>query len=303
MAEIDIQITPPYWKTWWFIIFELTILLFLVYSIYRYLLKLRTYQILKIQNERINLANKKLTISEKNLKVMNATKDKFFSIISHDLKNPFASLLSISESMNDNYDSFDDEEKKICVQKFHNSAKYIYHLLENLLTWSRTQKGNIQFEPVQFNLSKLLNENYNLYKLAAQDKNIKLLSNFQENCIVYGDREMINSVIRNLLNNALKFTPSGKSVEMGAHEKVNETEIYIKDEGVGITNEDLQKLFRIDLKVKTLGTNGEMGTGLGLIICKEFIDKNKGEIKVTSNPGEGSIFSFSVPKSKSMRIE
>ena len=296
IAKLDIHITPPFWKTWWFIICELVILLVVVFSIYRYLLRLRTYRILKIQNERINLANQKLTESEENLMLMNATKDKFFSIISHDLKNPFASLLSISETMSDNFDSFENEEKRISVQKIHTSIKHIYHLLENLLTWSRTQSGKIQFNPTRFNLTLLLNENYNIYQLTANKKNIKLISNFQDDCSVYGDRDMINSVIRNLLNNALKFTPISKSVEIGTKEMANEIEIYIKDEGVGISNENLQKLFRIDQKIKTSGTSGEQGTGLGLIICKEFVEKNKGQIQVDTAPGKGSVFSFTVPK-------
>jgi signal transduction histidine kinase len=227
---------------------------------------------------------------------MNATKDKFFSIISHDLKNPFTSLLSISETMKENYDFFEEEEKKTSVQKIHGSIQHIYNLLENLLTWSRTQTGRIQFNPTSFNLSKLLEENCRLYMQTASKKNIRLLSDIGKDIMVYGDSNMINAVVRNLLNNALKFTPSGKKVEIGVHEHPDEVIVYIKDEGVGISAEDQQKLFRIDQKVKTTGTDGEKGTGLGLIICREFVEKNKGSISLVSVAGKGSTFSFSLPK-------
>ncbi len=296
VAKLDIIITPPFWKTWWFLLFEVIVVLALAYSVYSYLVKLRTYRILKIQNERINTANKKLIKSEQNLKIINATKDKFFSIISHDLKNPFTSLLSISELMSAKYDSFDEEEKESSVQRIHKSIKQIYNLLQNLLTWSRAQSGKIQFSPSKFNISELLQENYSLYILSANKKKVRLLRNFQNDIMAYGDRDMINAVIRNLVNNGIKFTLADKSVELGIHDHKNEVEVYIKDEGVGISKESLQKLFRIDQQVKTIGTDGEKGTGLGLIICKEFIEKNKGRINVKSEPGKGSTFSFTVPK-------
>ena len=296
VAEISLTITPPFWKTWWFRMLEIIVILAVVFSVYRFLVRLRTYRILKVQNERINNANRKLKESEQNLKLMNATKDKFFSIISHDLKNPFTSLLSISETMSKNYVSYEEEEKKMGVQKIHSAIQHIYNLLENLLTWSRTQTGKIQFNPAEFNLSELITQNYNLYQLAAGKKKVELRSHVKEGIKVFADLNMIDAIIRNLLNNALKFTPSGKTVEIGITDQGDYWEVYIKDEGVGISAENLQKLFRIDEKVKTTGTEGEKGTGLGLIICKEFVEKNNGQIKVTSQVGEGSTFSFTLPK-------
>lgn len=296
VAEIDIIITPPFWKSWWFILFETVLALAIAYSIYMFLVKLKTYRILEENNERINNANKQLKRSEQNLKLINATKDKFFSIISHDLKNPFTSLLSISETMKENYEFFEEEEKRSSTERIHGSIRNIYNLLENLLTWSRTQTGRIQFNPEKFNLSELLKENFILYSPTASKKNIELVANYEEGIMVLGDRNMINAVIRNLLNNGLKFTFPGKRVEIGIHDHSESVEVYIKDEGVGISEEDRQKLFRIDQKLKTTGTDGEKGTGLGLIICKEFIEKNNGRIIVNSVPGKGSTFSFTVPK-------
>jgi signal transduction histidine kinase len=257
---------------------------------------LRTNRLLKEQNDQINIANKKLQKSEKNLKLINATKDKFFSIISHDLKNPFTSLLSISETMHDNYEAFDEEEKKTSVGRIHGSIKHIYTLLENLLTWSRTQTGTIQFDPGEFNLSRLMEENFLLYEHIAAKKDIKLTLSAPEDITVYADRNMINTAVRNLLNNSIKFTGPGKSIEIGINEHPQETEVFVSDTGVGISEEAQQKLFRIDQKVKTTGTDGEKGTGLGLIICKEFVVKNGGSIGVESKPGSGSRFRFTIPK-------
>jgi signal transduction histidine kinase len=174
---------------------------------------------LKRKNERIKRANRQLKESEASLKVINATKDKFFSIVSHDLKNPFTSLLSISEMFKDSYDSLEDDERKDSIGRIHNSMKHIYNLLENLLTWSRAQSNRIQFNPANFNLSKVLQENYNLYSLAAEKKKIKLEAHFNDDIMAFGDREMINTVVRNLLNNALKFTPTGKKGLPGSENK------------------------------------------------------------------------------------
>jgi signal transduction histidine kinase/ligand-binding sensor domain-containing protein len=295
VAKLNITITPPFWRTRWFLLLEILITLAVAFFIYAYLLKLRTYRILQEQNEKINQANKKLTESEQNLKLMNATKDKFFSIISHDLKNPFTSLLSISETMKESFDTFEEEEKKTSMQKINASIKTIYNLLENLLTWSRTQTGRMHFSPEKFNLSQLLSEDLNLYAHTAARKRIRLEKHFEDPITVFADRNMINTVLRNLLNNSLKFTPAGKVVEAGVRDLTSFVEVYFRDEGVGISEEDQQKLFRIDQKLKSVGTEGERGTGLGLIICREFVEKNGGKIMVKSAPGKGSTFSFTIP--------
>jgi len=295
-TRLKIIITPPFWKTWWFIALEIiTALAFFVY-LYSLLLKSRTNKILKIQNKNIQIANQKLAESEKNLMNLNATKDKFFSIISHDLKNPFSSLLSITELLVQNYSSSDEAEKISGIQKIQESVKQIYNLLENLLTWSRSQSGRIQFEPAQFNLSNVLQENYNLHKIPAEKKGVHLSATIPENILVFGDREMINTVVRNLVGNAVKFTGKDKRVEISMKEEDHTIIVMVNDQGVGISEEDLNKLFRIDLKFKSRGTSGEKGTGLGLILCKEFVEKNGGKMIVKSFLGEGSEFGFTIPK-------
>ncbi len=292
---LNIVLTPPYWQLWWFILLEALVASAIAVMIYNYLVKSRTNRLLKFQNQQISEANKALRESEKNLMELNATKDKFFSIISHDLKNPFSSLLSISELMVDSFDDADREDHRAGFSKINQSVKHLLDLLENLLTWSRSQRGRIKYDPVRFNLSNLIQENINLHKLLAERKGIMLLSPDQNEIFAYGDRDMINSVIRNLMTNAVKFTDKDKKVRVDVHTREKDIQVSIVDEGIGISGENLAKLFRIDEKFKSKGTAGERGTGLGLIICREFVEKNGGEITVQSEQGQGSTFAFTIP--------
>lgn len=293
---LRIIIKPPFWRTNWFYFLEFVIFLMVVYFVYVYLMRVKTNKLLTEQNKKINEFNQKLVTSEKNLKELNATKDKFFSIIAHDLKNPFTSLLSIGEVIHDNYKHLDDEEKHKGIKQIYDSSTNINRLLENLLTWSRSQSNRIKFEPVNFNLSKLIEETRLLYKTEAENKGIILRANYKEDMMVVGDRNMINTVIRNLVNNAIKFCNKEDTIDIILESQEKNYFITIKDTGIGIEKENLEKLFRIDRKFKTKGTAGENGTGLGLILCKEFIERNKGEITVESTAGVGSSFTISLPK-------
>ena len=297
-SSLKIIITPPFWRTWWFIILEVIAALIVIVYIYSLLLKARTNKILKIQNEEIQIANRKLAESEKNLRNLNATKDKFFSIVSHDLKNPFGSLLSITDLLVQNFNTSEESEKISGIEKIQNSMKQLYSLLENLLTWSRSQSGRIQFEPFRFNLSNVLQVNVNLHRNFAEKKKIQLIYHFKEDVMAYGDREMINTVVRNLINNAIKFTEEGKQIELSVIEEAQVITVKVIDQGVGISEADIQKLFRIDVKFKSRGTSGEKGTGLGLILCREFVEKNGGKMIVKSELGKGSDFGFTIPKSQ-----
>ncbi len=294
-SELNIQVLPPFWMKFWFILLVLLIFTMVVVFVYRYLLRRKTNHLLRKQNLEISKANEQLMFSEQNLMAMNATKDKFFSIISHDLKNPFASLMSISDVFTDNYDAYDKEDRKECVTKMHGSIKQIYALLENLLTWSRSQRGKIDFKAKAFDLNMLIQENINLYRLSADKKAIQLkyISNQWQ---AYGDRNSINTVLRNLLGNAMKFTKDGGTIEVNVSSEDHLHFIKVMDDGIGISAENQKKLFRIDQKLKKEGTHGEKGTGLGLIICKEFVEKNGGEIGVESQEGQGATFWFTLPQ-------
>lgn len=291
-ARLVITIKPPLWNTWWFNVLETLALITLVVFIYRYLLKARTARLLAAQNREIFAANQRLEESQRQLRELNATKDKFFSIIAHDLKNPFTSLLSISEMMSKNFNVLDEEDKVSSLQSFYRSARRIYILLENLLTWSRAQTGGVEFNPVDFNISELALECTKLFHLHAEHKGISLQLSAKENIMAHGDPEMINTVFRNLLHNAIKYSKSGGTVELDIRHEDGMIRVSVKDEGVGISGDQLKGLFSLASQSISKGTDGEKGTGLGLIISKEFVEKNWGRLMVNSEPDKGSTFSF-----------
>ena len=295
--ELGIKINPPFWMEWWFILLESLLGIAIIIFNYRYLLKIRTNKILRVQNEKISIANKKLTESEQHLMELNVTKDKFFRIISHDLKNPFTSLMSISQLIHENYDAVDDEEKKMGVKKINQAVNHIYALLENLLTWSRSQTGKIKYEPENCELTEMIKGNINLYLVSAHKKGIQIDFHLPDKAIGFADKEMVNTIIRNLLNNAIKFTKLDSKITIFLKPDASNYKIEIQDQGDGIPEENIDKLFRIDKKYKTEGSSGEKGTGLGLLLCKEFVEINKGTIGVNSIIGEGSCFYFTIPKS------
>ncbi len=259
---------------------------------------------IKTAQEEIETQRDKMEVQRDELQLMNATKDKFFSILAHDLKNPFSGLYSLSEIINENYENTDEEDKKEIINKIYVTAKQIYSLLENLLTWSQSQRGLIQFEPVSYNLLNIIQTNINLHRISAERKNITLNTKVEGDLNVFGDRNMINTVLRNLINNAVKFTLADgkiiiKSEVISLNKKDKNSKDYVQvsviDTGIGISDEDQKKMFRIDIKTKSIGSSKEKGSGLGLILCKEFIEKNGGTIRIESELGKGSSFIFTVP--------
>jgi len=234
--------------------------------------------------------------SEEQLKELNTTKDTFFSILAHDLKNPFTSLYSMSDIMIENYQNLEEKEKLMMLKNMHKSAEHIFNLLENLLKWSSSQRGSLEYSPEKFSISSLIQVNMNLHKLPAEKKGVVLNTNIADDLMAYGDREMISAVIRNLINNAVKFSNKGGTVEVKILDKKRLFEVIVSDQGVGIPAGDIRKLFRIDEKYKSVGTEGESGTGLGLVLCKEFVDKNGGEIWAKTEEGLGTEFHFTIPK-------
>ncbi len=251
---------------------------------------------IKYAQEEIKAQRDQLENQRNQLQELNATKDKFFSILAHDLKNPFSSLHSMSEMLTDNFKQLEDDDKFQLSTKISQNASHIYNLLNDLLTWSQLQRGLVDFNPIEFNLSQLIDISLNVNRLAAEKKSIKLVTDSSlTNLKAFADREMVNTVLRNLVNNAIKFTGNGGTVEIKTQITENETiQVSIIDNGIGISEEDQAKLFRIDVKTKSIGKSKEKGTGLGLILCKEFVEKNGGKIWLGSKEGEGSRFHFTV---------
>lgn len=232
---------------------------------------------------------------------INATKDKFFRIIGHDLKSPLSVLINFTSLLVEKMDTFSQEEMKKILVQLNEHSLATYKLLENLLSWSKSQSGNIDFKPEKIKINKLINETIHFFKNEAKNKSIHLENEINGNCIAFADKNMINSVLRNLFSNAIKFTFKGGKVTTKCREINGVVEIAVIDTGMGISPDAFDKLFKIETHYSTQGTANEKGSGLGLILCKEFIEKHEGKIWVESKKGEGSSFKFTLNKLKSTK--
>jgi signal transduction histidine kinase len=282
----------------YFITAAFVLLLIVAFIIYRdYKQKTRMNDLLTEKNDLITKQKEVLEELNNELDESNSTKDKFFSIIAHDLRNPISAFKQVTDLMSESFDEFDEEEQKEFINLMKKSSDSVYQLLENLLTWSRSQRGIIEYKPDEFDLSDLVKMILDLQYNQASRKNIELLNSMPESIKIVADSNMINTVIRNLVSNAIKFTNPGSKIEVGGSVIPEGIEIFVKDNGVGMDKKTADKLFRIDQTFTTEGTNQEAGTGLGLILCKEFIDKHNGNIRVESTPGKGSTFTITIPTS------
>ena len=233
--------------------------------------------------------------SERSLRIANATKDKFFQIIAHDLKNPFTTILGFSELLLIKHDVISPEKQQKYLHSISTTAKSAYSLLENLLLWARAQDGTLSFNPVEVNLHVLLNDVIVLLKPAATKKNVQIIAHIPENILLTADEMMLSTIARNLIVNAIKFTLPEGTIYVEYHCVEEGHQVSIIDNGIGIDQEVAAKLFRVEEHHSTPGTENESGTGLGLVLCKEFVDKHDGKIWAESTPGKGSIFSFLIP--------
>ncbi len=253
---------------------------------------------LKDYVEKLSTLNRKLVKSEEELKKSNASKDKFFSIIAHDLRAPFTSLIGLTDFLAHDIDNLSKEDITTFAQKINSSAQGIYNLLENLLQWARLQSKTIEFNPHNFKVYEIVEQIENTIIGISVKKNIKIINKVDKNIEAYADKNMIYSVLHNLISNAIKFTKPRGTVTINCKENSDMLILEVMDNGIGIDKEDLDKLFRIDVNHSTKGTANEKGTGLGLILCKELVERNNGKIKVESELGKGSKFSFTVPKAR-----
>ncbi|MBA4405982.1 hypothetical protein C0389_01780 [bacterium] len=248
-----------------------------------------------IERKRSSEAIKKYT---EELKQLNATKDKFFSIIAHDLKNPFITLLGFSDLLISDFGEFTDEEKIYYITEMKKSAEISHNLLQNLLLWSRAQTGRVEFNPLKLDLHKIVSDNIELLNPTAERKQIKLTSDIVPNTFIFADEDMLNTIIRNLVTNAIKFTNKDGKIKINCVQRADDVMICISDNGVGMNDKVKANLFRLDVSQTTFGTDNEAGTGLGLILCKEFVEKHGHKIWVESEVGKGSKFIFTLPYSE-----
>lgn len=256
------------------------------------LMRDKAYAEIQVRKE----VEEKLREIQKKLKEEIAKKDKFFSIISHDLRSPFTAILGISEMLYDERKNPDPEFLEEALDSLNSAAKGVYGLLEGLLEWARSQTGRLEFEPKEFNISEEANKVLGILRPGAFRKGVSLLSELDNRLSVFADLNMITTVIRNLVANSIKFTNRNGSVKVTITKREEDLLFAITDTGIGMKEKDIQKLFKIDVHHTTIGTGQETGTGLGLILCKEFIEKHNGKIWVESEFGKGSSFYFSLPQ-------
>ncbi|MDX9845710.1 MAG: tetratricopeptide repeat-containing sensor histidine kinase [Tenuifilaceae bacterium] len=247
------------------------------------------------QKETIQQKVKALDEKNSELQSSNSIKNKLISVIAHDLKNPFNSISGYSELLVSNFREYTNDEVENFLGIIHDSAIKGNMLLDNLLQWSRLQTSSIQFLPVEHPLYRIVNDELFFATQKAKEKNIEILNEIQEDLVVYADSNMLKTVIRNLVSNALKFTPEGGTICIVAKKEVASLLISVSDSGMGIEPHIKEKLFTGEAGVTTASTSGEKGTGLGLMICRDFIKKHGGEIWVESKPGHGATFFFRLP--------
>jgi len=252
----------------------------------------------EVNNLQRQLIKEKHDLNKANfeLKEANASKDRFFSILAHDLKNPFNIILGFSELLKDNIRNYSIDDIEEQVNHIYKSSKYTYGLFEELLLWSKSQSGRIKFQPEKIVFNGIYDEVKKALLPQLQNKNIFLKAEIDENAVLYADKNMLKTILRNLISNAIKY--SFENTEINIKIEKNDTSralISISDNGIGISKANQDKLFKLSENVSSEGTAKEKGTGLGLLLCKDFVDKHDCKIWVESELGKGSTFKFTMP--------
>jgi two-component system, sensor histidine kinase and response regulator len=232
---------------------------------------------------------------ENQLRELIATKDKIISIIAHDLRSPFNSLIGITDLMLENFDNLNVETLKVMIKQINSSAIPALAVLDNLLDWAKIQTGQMKYKPENFRLSPVLEELVDIMNSSAKIKKISINQFQSSEIVIYADQNLLKSVLRNLVSNAIKYTPFNGKIEIYAIQNPDHIEITVSDNGIGMNEEMQNTLFTVGSAVTTIGTEGEKGSGIGLMLCKEFVEKHGGRIWVRSKTGKGSEFKFSIP--------
>jgi len=278
------------------VVISILVLILLLVFYRLYALKLNSSKLLANKNQELELMNSTLSDSEANLKELNATKDKFFTIIAHDIKNPLSAYRSVTKMLTNSFFELSEQQKFEYIRGIYQSSENLYDLFQNLLQWSTSQAGSMKFKPQEIDLGILAYKAVALLQEGADKKNLQVEMDVKTDTYAYGDINMVSTILVNLVSNAIKYSKPDGNIKVNALDKDGFIKISVADNGVGLTQEDISKLFRVEIDHKTIGESEEKGTGIGLILCKEFVTKNGGEIWVESEYGTGSTFSFTLPK-------
>lgn len=247
-----------------------------------------------------HLKEQQLIQQTKELEISQAHKDKIYSIIAHDLRGPFGSIAGMIDLLFKEYNGYTDEKRLRILRLMHGSSNALKSLLENLLNWSRMQSGNMIISPEQLNLLEITEDILSLHKELFQKKDLQIAVTIEPNTYIYADRHMASTILRNLISNAIKFTGQGGSIQVFAEESGGMTQICVKDSGIGLSEKSIMNLFDIEKTDKISGAHPEKGSGLGLLICKDFVENNGGRIWAESELHKGSNFCFTLPSIQSV---
>ncbi len=300
-VSLKVTILPPWYRSIYaymaYLVLIIVTIILLIKQRERKLIRDKKILEQKVQERTIQIEEQNRMIVSKNqeLEELNHTKDKLFSIIGHDLGNQFNIILGFLDVLVSNFKKLDQAKVETHLHNINNSSKQAYNLLENLLTWARMQTNLIQFNPEVFDIEEKVIDSVGLFEGACNKKKINLEIEKIETIKVLGDLNMFSTIFRNLVSNAIKFTSENGTISIFVERESDFCRISIRDNGIGISKENLEKIFKIGSKHRTRGTQGEKGTGLGLVLCKEFVEKQGGVLSVKSKVGEGSKFSFTLP--------
>lgn len=293
---LPIRVNEVWYLRWYSLVVFVLFLIGLIYLTYL-TSKNRAYLRMLILRRMINEKTRDLKQVNQELETANLAKDKFISILAHDLRNPFNAIRGFSQMLVDHANDLDDDEKDELIKMIYTSSDDTFKLLENLLEWANVQKGNLKANPESLNLRILMQNNLELHQKLAAVKRIKIEGEFQD-LFIKADKYMLDTVIRNLISNAIKYSYSDDTINLEIEEMSDMAMIKIMDHGVGMSQERIDQLFRLDAISSTIGTSDETGTGFGLMLSKEFIDLNRGRIEVTSEKDKGTVFSVFIPLDK-----
>jgi len=285
---------PPWYRSFWaymgyFILFVL--MLYLVVYINSFRLKRKNIELGRMVDER----TRDIQAQARELKEVNASKDKFFRIIAHDLRSPLSGFLKLTDLMANQSNNISVTEYAEISSSLNKSADNLYKLMNNLLEWASIQQNGIKINKESLNLNELINQNIATISDRLTQKKVTIKNSVDPSLEIFADEKMINTVFRNLLSNAIKFTKQGDKITIDAEDKENEIQITVFDSGIGISDSELKKLFKIDEKVSRKGTDNEPSTGLGLVLCKEFIEVHGGKIWAESEEYKWSKFHITIP--------
>jgi len=266
------------------------------FNIVELLSRVNTHLNLKRSRDEVVRYSKELEKTQTELKQAIAQRDKFFSIIAHDLRGPFTGFIGLSELLVDAYDSLERADIQQIANSMNSAAKKLFEFLENLLEWSRSQIGGLQYNPIIIDVHDLFDRVSSLFKDTANNKNIEFVKEIQDDLFIWADNYQTNTILRNLVSNAIKFSYPNSKIILGARDFGDSVEIYVKDFGVGLSDEAKDKVFRIEAKYTTPGTENEPGTGLGLVLCKELAEKQNGVLYFETEKNKGTTFFVKLPK-------